>query len=93
MLNLPLQQKDTLNCRFQAVNTNGFKCVGILFRFLMYNLVFPLFLSCHVSVQGTHLSGIKAGEWGAKDLQIVASSPQGIVHVVVVGVGMVAMPI
>lgn len=41
----------------------------------------------------TYLAGIKAGEGRAQDFQEVASSSEGIIHVVVVGVRMVPMPV
>ena len=39
------------------------------------------------------LAGVKAGQRRAQDLHEVACLPQGIVHVVVVGVRVVAMPV
>lgn len=40
-----------------------------------------------------HLACIKAGERRAQNLQKVAGSSEGVIHVVVVGVGVVTMPI
>ena len=40
-----------------------------------------------------HLLGVKACERGTQDLQEVSCSSEGIIHVVVVGVGVVPMPV
>ena len=43
--------------------------------------------------KGVHLPGIKACERGAQNFQEVTCSSEGIIHVVVVGMGMVSMPV
>lgn len=40
-----------------------------------------------------HLLGVKAGERGTQNLQEVSCSSEGIIHVVVVCMGMVPMPV
>ena len=45
------------------------------------------------SAEAAHLGGVEAGERGAEDLKEVAGSAEGVIHVVVVGVRVVAVPV